>query len=35
MSDADVTKKIDEKYSQAKSARRLLTPTWLMSLAFF
>jgi hypothetical protein len=29
------TAKLDEKYRQAKSARRLLEPQWFMSLAFF
>ena len=30
-----VTGKLDEKYRQAKAARRLLEPQWFMSLAFF
>jgi hypothetical protein len=30
-----ITGKLDEKYRQAKSARRLLEPQWFMSLAFF
>jgi len=30
-----LTGKLDEKYRQAKSARRLLEPQWFMSLAFF
>ena len=34
-STTDYIGKLDEKYRQAKSARRLLEPQWFMSLAFF
>ena len=32
---AGITGKLDEKYRQAKQARRMLEPTWFLALAFF